>query len=46
MNTKFDPKIVNVFLLISFNMCFGCSKVPSNLDGSFEYPKHYVLVQK
>ena len=21
-------------------MCFGCSKVPSHRDGSFEYPQH------
>ena len=28
-------KIVNIFLSISFNICFGCSK-----DGSFEYPQH------
>ena len=21
-------------------MCFGCSKEPSHLDGSFEYPQH------
>ena len=21
-------------------MCFGCSKEPSNGDGSFEYPQH------
>ena len=21
-------------------MCFGCSKDPSHLDGSFEYPQH------
>ena len=33
-------KIVNNFLPISFNICFGCSKEPSHLDGSFEYPQH------
>ena len=33
-------KIVNIFLPISFNICFGCSKEPSHRDGSFEYPKH------
>ena len=33
-------KIVIIFLSISSNMCFGCSKEPSLGDGSFEYPKH------
>ena len=33
-------KIVNIFLSISFSICFGCSKEPSHRDGSFEYPKH------
>ena len=32
--------ISNIFLPISLNMCFGCSKEPSNLYGSFEYPQH------
>ena len=27
-----------IFLPISFNICFGCSKEPSH--GSFEYPQH------
>ena len=41
LNTeKFQHKIVNIFLPISFNICFGCSKEPSHLDGSFEYPQH------
>ena len=31
---------VNIFLSISFNMCFGCSKEQSHQDGSFEYPQH------
>ena len=26
-----------VFLAISLDMCFGCSKEPSLPDGSFEY---------
>ena len=26
--TIFKCKIVNIFLLISFNICFGCSKEP------------------
>ena len=32
--------MVNISLPISFNICFGCSKEPSHLDGSFEYPQH------
>ena len=36
----FLRKIVIIFLPISFNMCFGCSKKPSHRDGSFEYPQH------
>ena len=26
-------------------MCFGCSKEPSHLDGSFEYPQHMFWVR-
>ena len=26
INKKFQRKNVNIFLLISFNICFGCSK--------------------
>ena len=33
-------KIAFIFLFISLNMCFGCSKEPSHRDGSFEYPQH------
>ena len=33
-------KIVIIFLTISHNICFGCSKEPSHRDGSFEYPQH------
>ena len=29
-----------IFLSISLNICFGCSKEPSHWDGSFEYPQH------
>ena len=29
-----------IFLPISLNICFGCSKELSHLDGSFEYPQH------
>ena len=36
----FARKIVNIFLPISLNKCFGCSKEPSHWDGSFEYPQH------
>ena len=37
---KILRKDVNIFLPISFNKCFGCSKEPSHRDGSFEYPQH------
>ena len=33
-------KIVNIFLPIILNICFGCSKEPSHRDGSFEHQKH------
>ena len=33
-------KIVNVFLPISFLICFGYKKEPSHLDSSFEYQKY------
>ena len=36
----FERKIVIIFLSISLNLCFGCSKEPSHRDGSFEYPQH------
>ena len=29
MNKIFERKIVNIFLPISLNICFGCSKEPS-----------------
>ena len=35
MRTK---KIIFVFL--NLNICCGCSKEPSQWDGSFEHPKH------
>ena len=35
---KNQRKIAIIFLPISFNRCFGFSKEPSQLDGSFEYP--------
>ena len=31
---------MNIFLSISFNICFGCSKESSRRDDSFEYPQH------
>ena len=34
----FKSKIVNIFSPISFNIYFGCSKEPYDIDGSFEYP--------
>ena len=37
---SFQRIIVNIFLRINFNRCFGCSKEPSHQDGSFEYPQH------
>ena len=36
----FERKIVHIFLPISFNLCFGCSKGSSHSDGPFEYPQH------
>ena len=33
-------KIVIIFLAVSLNMCFGCSKELAHRDGSFEYPQH------
>ena len=40
MNKNLQSKIVNIFLPILFSICCGCSKEPSHLDGSFEYPQH------
>ena len=37
---KFWRKIVIIFLSISSNVCFGCSKEPSHWDRSFEHLKH------
>ena len=33
-------KIAIIFLSISINMCFGCSKEPSHRYDSFEYSQH------
>ena len=35
-----------IFLSISLNMCFGCSKEPSHRDGFFEYPQHVFWLGK
>ena len=37
---KFCKKIVIIFLSVSLNMCFECSKEPSHREGSFEYPQN------
>ena len=42
---NFELKIVNNFLPISFNICFGCSKEPSQ-RWFFLVPTTYVLVEK
>ena len=34
-----------IFLPISLNICFGCSKEPSHQDGSFEYPQHVLWLR-
>ena len=48
-NKIFQRTIVNIFLPINFNICFGCSEEPSQSDysfepsqpdSSFEYPHH------
>ena len=38
-------KNVIVFLYISLNMCFGCSKELSHWDGSFEHPQHIIWLR-
>ena len=40
INNNFEHQIVNIFLSISFYICFGYSKEPSHWDGSFEYQQH------
>ena len=37
---KIFEKILSGGLEVSFSICFGCSKEPSNQDSSFEYPQH------
>ena len=34
----------NIFLFLNQNICFGCSKEPSQWDGSFEHPKHILKI--
>ena len=36
---------MSVFLPINLIVCFRCSKGPSHLDGSFEYPQHMFWVR-
>ena len=40
-----SEKNVIIFLNISLNMCFGCSKEPSQRDGSFDYPQHMLWMR-
>ena len=41
----FELEIVTIFLPISYNICFGCSKEPSHRDGSFDYPQHMIWLR-
>ena len=41
----FQHKIAIIFLSISLNICYGCSKEPSHLDGSFEYRQHMLWMR-
>ena len=45
MTQNVERKIMNIFLSISFDICFGCSKEPPHRDGSFEYPQHIFLLR-
>ena len=38
------PEIVFTFLPINLDMCFGCSREASHLDGSFEHPQHMFVL--
>ena len=40
VNKMFQRKFENIFLPMIFSICFGCSKEPSQREGSFEYPQH------
>ena len=41
-----QSNILNIFLPISFDICFRCSKDRSQRDGSFSVPATNVLVEK
>ena len=45
INKNLVCKIVNFFLPINLNICFGCSKEPSHWDGSFEYQQHMLWLR-
>ena len=40
INNFSNRKTVQIFLPISFNIYFGCSKELSHWNGSFEYPQN------
>ena len=40
INNIYVRKFTNIFLTISFIICYGCSIEPSRRDGSIEYPQH------
>ena len=40
IDKDFQGQIFNIFLSISFNICFGYWKEQSQWDGTFEYPQH------
>ena len=40
LSKNFQRKIAIIFLPSSYNIRFGCSKEPSQWDGSLEYPQH------
>ena len=46
MNKYFEPKIVNISLSISLNICFGMLKRTVSLRRFFLVPTTYVLVEK
>ena len=39
-------KIVNIFLSFDLNICFECSKEPSQWDSFSDHPQHNVLIEK
>ena len=42
LTKRLSVKLLNIFLPISLNICFGCSKEPSH---PFEYPQHMFLLR-